>query len=140
MLGRLAKWLRLTGYDTRYLRDIPDSDLLRIAESEDRIVLTRDTLLVRRKSCRNYIFIRDDHWRGQLRQVVAEAGLDLESALTICSVCNEPLHEAGGESIKSFVPAYVYATQQKFARCGGCYRVYWAATHTEGILREFAGL
>jgi len=140
MLGRLAKWLRLVGYDTKYVRGIPDSELLEVAVSEKRVILTRDTLLVRQKRCRDYIFIRDDHWRNQLREVFAAAKLDCESALTICAVCNEPLVPVDRNSVKSIMPPYVYESQQKFARCPGCSRVYWAATHAEKILGELAGL
>ena len=140
MLGRLAKWLRLVGYDTKYARSISDSELMELAESETRIILTRDTLLIRRKLCRSYIFIHYDHWRDQLREVVVAAGLDCESALTICAVCNEALAPSGRDSVKMLVPPYVYGSRQSFARCPGCLRVYWAATHTEKILDELAGL
>jgi len=140
MLGRLAKWLRLLGYDTKYVWGIPDSDLLDIAESEDRVILTRDTLLVRRKRCQKYIFVHGDHWRDQLKQVFTAAKLDCESALTICAVCNKPLASVGKSLIKSRVPPYVYETRQRFSMCSGCSRVYWTATHTEEIMGELAEL
>jgi len=140
MLGRLAKWLRLVGYDTKYARSISDSELLELAESEKRVILTRDTLLIRRKRCQNYIFIHYDRWRDQLREVFLAAGLDCESALTVCAVCNEALAPTDRDSVKTLVPPYVYESRQSFARCPGCLRVYWAATHTERILGELAGL
>jgi len=140
MLGRLAKWLRLLGYDTKYISGIADSELLDIAESEGRIVLTRDTRLILRKRCRNHIFIRDDHWREQLRQMYTTANLDLEKILTICAVCNEPLRPVDKEAIETLVPPYVYGAQESFARCGRCSRVFWAATHAEKILGELRRL
>ncbi len=140
MVGRLAKWLRLLGYDTKYANGITDSDLLEIAESEGRTILTRDTLLTRQKRCRNYIFIRSDHWREQLKQVYVEAGLNCDAVLTICVFCNTPLQPVDKQSLGSFVPAYVYRTQENFSQCGNCSRIYWPATHVSRILDELKNL
>jgi uncharacterized protein with PIN domain len=134
MLGRLAKWLRLLGYDTKYISRIPDSELLDLVETEERSILTRDTLLIRRKRCHNYIFIRSDHWREQLKQVYIEAGLNCDAVLTMCPVCNRPLRHADRLSVEARVPAYVYATQKRFSACEGCSRVFWAATHVSNIM------
>lgn len=140
MLGRLAKWLRLLGYDTRYARNVPDSELIDVANSEGRIILTRDTRLILRKRCREYIFIREDRWRRQIRQVYIEAGLNRDAMLTICAVCNEPLRPIEKASAKTLVPAYVHETQKEFAECAGCSRVFWAATHARNIFDELASL
>ncbi|GAB4351040.1 MAG: Mut7-C RNAse domain-containing protein [Candidatus Abyssubacteria bacterium] len=136
MLGRLAKWLRILGYDTKYAFDLSDSDLLELAESENRILLTRDTLLTQRKKCRNYVFITSDHWREQLKQVYNEARLNKESLLTICPVCNTSLNPVDKQSVEPSVPPYVYRTQEQFYRCGGCSRIFWPATHVSRILDE----
>ena len=138
MLGRLAKWLRLLGYDTKYVSGVADKELLELAESEGRILLTRDTSLIRRKRCRNYVFIKSDHWREQLRQVYIQAGLNCDSMLTICAVCNMPLRTVDKDSVQSRVPAYVYRTQENFSACGNCSRIFWPATHITGILNELS--
>jgi uncharacterized protein with PIN domain len=140
MLGRLAKWLRILGYDTKYVSGIPDSELLRIAQTEGRILLTRDTLLIRRKACKNYYFIRSDHWREQLRQLWLDAGLKCEALLTRCAMCNKPLRTVDKESVKASVPAYVYETQEQFSRCENCRRIYWPATHVDKIRTELENL
>ena len=140
MVGRLAKWLRLLGYDTVYANDRTDADLLDVAESEGRTILTRDTLLTRRKRCRDYIFIRNDDWRSQLKQVYLEAGLNCDMMLSLCSVCNRPLHAIDRESAKVLVPPYVYRTQETFHRCGRCSRVFWPATHVSEIRKELERL
>jgi len=134
MLGRLAKWLRLLGYDTKYISRIPDPELLDLAEAEERNILTRDTLLIRQKRCHNYIFIRSDHWREQLKQVYVEAGLNCDAVLTMCPVCNRPLHHVDRFSIEALVPAYVYETQERFSACEGCSRIFWAATHVSEMM------
>jgi uncharacterized protein with PIN domain len=140
MLGRLAKWLRLLGYDTAYARGISDARLIELAAAEDRIILTRDTRMILRRRCRNYIFIQSDHWREQLLQVCREAGLNTGSLLTICPVCNERLRKVEKGSIETLVPDYVYRTQDDFAACCGCSRVFWTATHAKGIFKELERL
>jgi uncharacterized protein with PIN domain len=136
MLGRLAKWLRLIGYDTAYAKGIDDAFLVTIAEEQGRILLTRDTLLIRRRRCRHYLFVWSDHWREQLRQVYFEAKLNCQALLTICPVCDYPLHQVRKESVESLIPPYVFQTQNDFSQCDICMRVYWSATHIQRILNE----
>ena len=140
MLGRLARWLRLLGYDTKYATRLTDSDVLDIAESEGRTILTRDTLLIRQKRCRDYIFVKSDHWREQLKQVYVEAGLNCDAILSRCVVCNIPLKPIDKQSVESFVPAYVYRTQESFSHCENCSRIYWSATHVSRILNDLKSL
>jgi uncharacterized protein with PIN domain len=140
MLGRLAKWLRLLGYDTIYENNVSDTELLDIAEREGRIILTRDTELVRRKRCRRCIFITSDHWREQLAQVWRDAELDDGSLLTLCPVCNYPLRSVDRNAVESLVPPYVFKTQKEFSACEKCSRVFWSATHVSEILNELRGL
>ncbi|MBI4830296.1 MAG: Mut7-C RNAse domain-containing protein [Candidatus Lindowbacteria bacterium] len=140
MLGRLAKWLRLLGYDTRYVFDLSDSEIVALAESEERILLTRDVSLMQRKRCRSCIFVKSDHWREQLKQVYVDAGLNCKSILTVCTTCNHPLAVVERESIRSLVPPYVYVTQGKFSRCGNCSRIFWSATHVDQIVKELENL
>jgi uncharacterized protein with PIN domain len=140
MVGRLARWLRLLGYDTKYANGFTDSEILTIAESEGRTILTRDTLLTRQKRCRSYIFIKSDHWREQLKQVYVEAGLDCDAMLTRCVVCNFPLRPVDKQSVELLVPAYVFRTQEQFSQCENCSRIFWSATHVSRILDELKSL
>jgi uncharacterized protein with PIN domain len=140
MLGRLAKWLRLLGYDTAYVSGIADRDLVSLAEAEDRIILTRDTSLILRKRCRRYIFVRSDHWREQLEQVYREAGLNCESMLTLCALCNSRLQQVEKASVETRVPPYVYHTQESFYECKNCARLFWPATHVSRILEELSSI
>src|SRR5574337_747582 len=74
MLGRLAKWLRLLGYDTLYWRG-DDARLVRLVLAENRLLLTRDTHLPPRLPAHLTCFIESDHYDAQLAQVVARFGL-----------------------------------------------------------------
>jgi uncharacterized protein with PIN domain len=135
MLGRLAKWLRAIGYDTVYHEGGGDDALVQRALEEDRIILTRDTHMVKRKLARKSLLIKDDHTREQLKQVVKELGLDVESNLfTRCLICNQELLSVSREDVRDKVPTYTYLTQSNFYECPSCGRVYWPGTHKDSML------
>src|SRR5215470_3526481 len=126
MLGRLAKWLRLLGIDTIYEPDLSDAELVRRAASEGRVLLTRDTRLLRRRGLPARLFITDDHFRDQLRQVVQAFNLDLEQvAFNRCTRCNALLIARTKTEVCGRVPAYVLDTQDQFFQCPQCQRIYW---------------
>ena len=133
MLGRLARWLRIMGYDTEYFPAIADAELVERGESGGRLILTRDTLLIRRRRARhNSFLVEGDHFRDQLRQVVLVFGLDpLGRFLTRCLECNTPLCDIDRESVGDLVPSYVLGTQERFQVCPSCHRLYWGGTHRE---------
>lgn len=137
MLGRLAKWLRLLGFDTTYATDRQDSALLALARRENRILLTRDTRLLRRRELPPHVFVRDNDFRSQLRQVVLACGLETGPGfLTRCAACNLELVAADRVDVRERVPPYVFETQTEFARCPACGRTYWPATHAARMAEE----
>jgi hypothetical protein len=137
MLGRLAKALRMLGYDTHYDSGISDSDLKLLALREGRVVLTRDREIAETSLPLRVVLVESDHPEEQLRQIVDEFALDVEGALfTRCLVCNAPVEEASREEAEGRVPPYVFSTQERFARCPSCGRIYWAATHVEAAKRR----
>ena len=137
MLGRLAKWLRIIGYDALYVRHLSPLGLLREARRQGRIVLTRDTRVARQRDAPPFLIVRSDRFREQLREVIDALALDpYGRLLTRCVECNRLLEGADKGAVKARVPAYVWETQERFFRCPGCERVYWGATHREHILRE----
>jgi len=133
MLGKLAKWLRILGCDVAFDPAISNGEIACRARREGRVILTRDTLLIRRREVRdNYFFVRDDGYRDQLRQVVAHFRIDpAEGLFTRCVRCNEPLTEVAKPLVAGKVPPYVYQTQESFGSCARCGRIYWNATHWE---------
>ena len=141
MLGTLARWLRVLGYDTAYDAHIDDDDLVRRCQEEDRIALTRDRRLVQRRALRNAVLIRSGSLGGQLREVLAFTGEDPSDRpfLSRCLECNSRLAEVARETVRERVPSYVFRTQRRFRLCPSCQRIYWAGTHRErmlGRLRE----
>jgi uncharacterized protein with PIN domain len=138
MLGKLAKWLRILGCDVAYDPDISDREIAERGLREGRIILTRDTLLIRRREVRdNQFFVHGDSCRDQLRQVVTHFAIDPEGCLfTRCVRCNEPLTEVDKDQVAGKVPQYVYGTQESFGSCARCGRIYWKATHWKEMERH----
>ncbi len=142
MLGKLARWMRVLGCDVEYFAAIGDRELVELAASSGRLILTRDTLLVRRRLARdNHFFVEGDDFRSQLRQVVERFAIDPSArVLTRCLACNALLAEIGQGAVRERVPAYIYETQAEFRGCPICSRIYWQGTHRQGMAREIAQL
>jgi hypothetical protein len=136
MLGRLARWLRLLGYDTLYDPKAEDARLVRLAAESGRILLTRDTRLA--ALCRPglaTLLIRANDFRAQLREVAVAWALDREGFLSRCSLCNRPLEEITREEASGVVPDHVLAAVRRFGRCPSCRRTYWGGSHLEEMRR-----
>lgn len=141
MLGKLARWMRTMGYDVEYLSGIEDSELLLRAAAEGRTILTRDTLLMRRRAARGRaVFIESDEIGEQLRQVAALFPIEKEKLLTRCLRCNAMLEGVAKEQVGGRVPLYVFETQDDFSKCPVCGRVYWGATHKRRMLEDLRRL
>lgn len=142
MLGKLATWLRIVGCDVEYFGRIPDGDLADRVEETGRILLTRDTLIVKRRKVRDrHFFVRGDSWRDQLRQVVERFAIDpYARPFTRCVRCNEPLAPLERSRAEGRVPPYVFETQPAFTACPSCGRIYWRATHRAGMEDHLKGL
>jgi len=141
MLGRLATWLRLIGQDATYGSQLCGRALVRHARREGRTILTRDRRLVRDPHSPPVVFIAGDDFRVQLRQAVDHFHLDpFADVFTRCARCNKVLCGVAAAAVADCVPPYVLATQQRFARCPHCRRVYWSATHADRIRSELVAL
>lgn len=128
MLGRLATWLRLLGYDTLYLPRADDPELARVARAQDRVLLTRDVELTRRRGVR-HLLIASEKVSEQVEQVFRAFDLSVRAAFSRCAECNQRLEIVSKESVREQVPPYVFSTQERFQRCVNCGRVYWRGTH-----------
>lgn len=142
MLGTLARWLRILGYDTEYERDVADDELVRRCVEEDRIALTRDRKLLERRALARGRLIHSTRLGGQLREVLALTGDDPldRPFLSRCVECNRCLEEVARENVRGRVPLYVFRTQQHFRACPVCGRIYWAGTHRNHMLERLKGL
>lgn len=139
-LGKLAKWLRILGYDTRFQLDIEDGELVSVALKENRIILSRDTKLSRFKIKDIYLLIQSEKPLEQLKQVLDYFKLQIDKNLLFsrCLVCNQVLQKVEKEKIRDRLYPYVYQTQEDFVYCSVCNRIYWAATHVERMTKKLS--
>ncbi|MFQ5793748.1 MAG: Mut7-C RNAse domain-containing protein [Candidatus Bipolaricaulia bacterium] len=136
MLGKLAKWLRILGYDTLYFHDIDDHRLIEIASREGRILLTGDRELMCYRWEGERLFVSSDLWQEQLYQAYHAFDLGTEGIFTRCIDCNQPLEQVAKQEVQGEVPTYVYHNQRAFGRCPRCRKIYWQGTHFEKSTRR----
>lgn len=129
-LGRLAKWLRILGFDARYEPSGNKSVAMIEALKEERILVTRNLRFGTRHGG-TIIFIKHDGLQDQLKDLFAEMNMKVDPNLLFsrCTICNEPLMAIAKADIRESVPVYVYETHEDFMRCPKCQRVYWKGTH-----------
>lgn len=141
MLGRLAKWLRIAGFDVLYSNRFSDDELIAISNREGRVLLSRDTRLLIRKSVRDFIFLESQDIQTQIRQVFKTMHIpSISFLLTRCLSCNEELVETARDSVRRSVPAFVYETQTHFKSCPKCNKIFWAGTHRRSVIRTLEKL
>lgn len=137
-VGKLARWLRIMGYDTLIFKGNDDADMLTAALAENRIILTRDTELMKRRLITRgrvkAILIKSDNMEEQLKQVLETLNpAPSPKPFALCLECNEPLVEKPKEEVKDGVPAYVFQTQNEYMECPACCRIYWKGTHWQAM-------
>ncbi len=133
-VGKLAKWLRTMGYDTQFFKGSNDSRMVAIALTEGRVILTKDTQIMKRgvitRGRLKAILIQSDQPEMQMQQVVGSLHLDCRfKPFSVCLECNQPLVEKTKEQVKDLVPTYVFKTQNQFMECTSCHRIYWRGKH-----------
>lgn len=130
-LGKLAKWLRILGYDTVYWHSDDVTELLSRALEEGRTLITKDTKLYQRKGTVRAFLIHEDNPFLQTQEVVRHFRLPVnkKKLFSRCLTCNTSLEEVVPEEVKEEVPDYIYHTHQAFSRCPSCRKVYWAGSH-----------
>lgn len=135
MLGRLARWIRIIGYDVEYHKVISDDELVRQAISCNRVLLTRDTRLINRKAVRRCLYIGSENYLEQLKQVVKHFYLNIQPRIfSRCIICNSPLHYIEKKDAEDRMPSFIYQTQNVFMECPQCLRIYWRGTHRKQIM------
>jgi len=129
MLGRLATWLRILGYDAEYVRG-EDAALIARARETGRILLTRDTGLVRRRGLPPHLLVQSDRVSEQLRQVIQTFQLTPAGPQARrCPRCNAVVEPRTKVEVFGRVPEFVWSRQDAFWGCPACGRLYWAGSH-----------
>jgi uncharacterized protein with PIN domain len=140
-VGKLARWLRMMGYDSVFFEGPDDATMVRQALAESRIILTRDTGIMKRRVVTSgrlkVILIASDEPDEQVRQLLGP--LDLPGGarpFTLCLEDNAPLVERAPAEVKDRVPLYVFRTQTQYMECPMCRRVYWRGTHWQAMKKK----
>ena len=143
-VGRLAKWLRVMGYDAAFPLERGDNELVRIALQEDRVLVTRDSGIAQRRAVRlgqmKVVRIENDDLRSQLKQLVTELKLDLAGGFSRCVRCNQVLQPKLKQDVARRLPPYVFQTHSQFMECPQCRRLYWRGTHWTNMMSELERL
>jgi hypothetical protein len=140
-LGQLARYLRMLGLDTRYQNDADDGPLARIADEDDRILLTRDLGLLKRGRVTYGAFVRATDPDAQIREVLQRYPLaDHLDPLTRCVQCNHLIEPVPEADVADDLPPQTQRDFDRFFQCTGCAQVYWKGSHYERMQAFVADL
>jgi hypothetical protein len=130
-LGKLSKWLRLLGFDTRYEPELSEKRFIETLEKE-RILLTRTRRIRKQFASRRLIFIESDHLEQQLSQIFGELGLKASQTrpFSRCLKCNVSIVAVEKSALGGRVPDFVFESHDHFKTCPACHRIYWPGSHT----------
>jgi uncharacterized protein with PIN domain len=144
-VGKLARWLRLIGYDTLLFKQKNDGQMIKRALSEDRVILTKDTQFMKRRLVTNgtlkTIHIKQDNPKLQVQELVETLNLNYHfKPFSFCLECNRALIARHREEVKNLVPAHVFETQTQYTECPACHRIYWPGTHWQAMVKKLQDL
>ena len=135
-LGKLARRLRLLGFDSLYRNDYADEEIVRIARREGRIILTRDRGLLKRKQVLSGCLLNSERPEDQLQILNRRYRLTGRiNPLGRCSNCNGRLQPVDKAEVADRLQPKTRRYYQSFRRCEDCGQVYWHGSHTEKILK-----
>jgi uncharacterized protein with PIN domain len=131
-LGKLARFLRMLGFDTLYKNDYIDRDIVHIARTQNRIILTRDVEILKKKEVNRGFWIRSQNPGKQLIEVLDR--LDLYSRMKPfhrCMACNGKIEKVKKEEVSDRLDAETKKHFEEFFRCISCKKIYWKGSHYE---------
>ena len=137
-LGRLARWLRILGYDTSYFNSTDKRNLLITALREERLIITRTSALKDHHGL-EMVYIESDKVEKQIKQVITELKLIIPQKVLFsrCVECNQILQNISKQEAEGKVPPDVFKTVEQFRKCPDCKKIYWVGTHWNNV-KKFA--
>jgi uncharacterized protein with PIN domain len=131
----------MLGFDSLFFTGEDDSQMVRQALAEGRILLTRDTGILKRRVVTSgrltAVLMQSEQPEQQMKQLVSTYDIKNQShPFTLCLECNQQLIERSPEEVKNRVPPYVYRTQKQYMECPECHRIYWRGTHWKAMLNK----
>ena len=138
MLGKLAKALRLLGYDAIYYQGEDLTQLIRSAREQDRVILTRNTKLAARRPEDRVVRITKDHPKLQLLELHEKGHIvfNENKSFSRCLICNVLLDGITRREVEGKVPDFIFHNYQEFYRCSQCGRIYWPGSHQQNMQKS----
>jgi len=142
MLGKLAKQLRMLGYDALYYGGEDVYPLIRLGRQEGRVILTRNTKLIPRRPEDTILRITEDDPLLQMKELIqiTKIQIDEEKVFSRCLLCNALLDPISRREVEGKVPDFIFYQQKEFFRCPQCQRIYWPGSHQENMQRRMEDL
>ena len=142
MLGKLAKELRMLGYDTIYYRGEDAHQMIQLARQEGRVILTRNTKLIPKRPEDHIIRVMEDNPLLQLKELIQKGHISLnaENLFSRCLLCNVLIDEIPRGEAEGKVPDFIFYQQQAFYRCSQCGRIYWQGSHQGNMQKRMEEL
>jgi uncharacterized protein with PIN domain len=143
MLGTLAKWLRIYGFDTFYSNSkITDEILIEISKIEKRVLISRDKELIQIAKRENIktIELKTIDIDEQLISVLDDLKFDKAQILSRCIICNSEVEEINKNEIKEKIPKKVFENNREFWFCKNCNKIYWKGSHYEKMIEKINNL
>lgn len=136
-LGKLAKYLRMLGFDTLYENNYSDPFIIKTAETEKRIILTRDLGILKNKQVTHGYYIRSDKPKEQLREVIYRFDLRKNiQPLNRCLECNGCINRISKNEIEQHLKPKTRKYFNKFFQCTNCKKIYWEGSHFHKIIAQ----
>ena len=138
MLGKMAKELRMLGYDTIYYRGEDAHQMIQLARLEGRVIVTRDTKVLPKRPEDRVIRVTEDNPFLQLRELIERGYISLNDKhlFSRCLLCNAPIDEIPREEAEGKVPDFILYQQRTFYRCPQCGRIYWQGSHQGNMQKK----
>ena len=134
-LGSLARKLRLFGFDTAYQTNFTDHQIASIAQTEERIVLTRDIGLLKHKAITWGYWLRSQHIMEQLKEVIDRFEITKHvKPFSRCLKCNGSIQEIEKDFIQSSIPDHTSKIFSEYYQCNNCNKIYWKGSHYDKML------
>ena len=131
-LGKLAKLLRMSGFDTCYRNDLDDDEIIDRGEKENRIIITRDIGILKNNWVQKGYYVRSQNPREQLKEVIIR--FQLQSSirfLSRCMECNGLITKTEKKEVEKDLNTGTRNYFEKFFRCSNCRKIYWEGSHFE---------
>jgi uncharacterized protein with PIN domain len=134
-LSKLARWLRLLGFDASIARSGKIRDWVRVCTLQNRILLSRVRKNAPLQIYKRFMVIESDAYPEQLKQVVAKLGLGSFNVFSRCLYCNRVVYPIEKEKIAKRLPEKVKNRERNFTQCRKCGKIFWKGTHFEAMLK-----